>query len=138
MVYDDISQLIDFVESYEGTINSIRELYVAKVSLQINDTMRVLTIFTVILLPLTLIAGIYGMNGVDLSNLESVSTGFFIVIMIMASTAIGLLLFFIKKQWILVRPRARSEKENHKKTAEHNGHTKNKNSSASSRVWKNG
>ena len=49
MVYDDISQLIDFVESYEGTINSIRELYVAKVSLQINDTMRVLTIFTVIL-----------------------------------------------------------------------------------------
>ena len=50
MVYDDISQLIDFVESYEGPINSIRELYVAKVSLQINDTMRVLTIFTVILL----------------------------------------------------------------------------------------
>jgi Mg2+ and Co2+ transporter CorA len=46
MVYDDISQLIDFVESYEGTINSIRELYVAKVSLQINDTIRVLTIFT--------------------------------------------------------------------------------------------
>ena len=41
--------LIDFVESYEGTINSIRELYVAKVSLQINDTMRVFTIFTVIL-----------------------------------------------------------------------------------------
>lgn len=43
MVYDDISQLIDFVESYESTINSIRELYVAKVSLQINETMRVLT-----------------------------------------------------------------------------------------------
>ena len=50
MVYDDISQLIDFVESYEGTINSIRELYVAKVSLQINDTMKLLTIFTVILI----------------------------------------------------------------------------------------
>src|SRR6476646_26996 len=116
MVYDDISQLIDFVESYEGTINSIRELYVAKVSLQINDTMRVLTIFTVILLPLTLIAGIYGMNGVDLSNLELVSTGFFIVIIIMVSTAIGLLLFFIKKQWILVRPLAGSETDNRNKT----------------------
>ena len=62
MVYDDISPLIDLVESYEGTINSIRELYVAKVSLQINDTMKLLTIFTAILLPLTLIAGIYGMN----------------------------------------------------------------------------
>lgn len=42
IVYDDITQLIDFVESYEGTINSIRELYVAKVSLQINETMRLL------------------------------------------------------------------------------------------------
>src|SRR4029078_11036191 len=118
MVYDDISQLIDFVESYEGTINSIRELYVPKVSLQINDTMKLLTIFTVILLPLTLIAGIYGMNGVDLSNLESVSTGFFIVIIIMVSTAIGLLLYFIKKQWILARPRDGSETDNRKKTAE--------------------
>jgi len=102
MVYDDISQLIDFVESYEATINSIRELYVAKVSLQINDTMRVLTIFTVILLPLTLKVGIYGMNGTDLSNLESISTGFLIIIIIMACIAIGLLIFFIKKQWILV------------------------------------
>ena len=73
MVYDDISQLIHFVESYEGTINSIRELYVAKVSLQINDTMRLLTIFTVILLPLTLIAVDYGMNGLDLNNLGELS-----------------------------------------------------------------
>lgn len=56
MLYDDISQLIDFVESNESTINSIRELYVAKVSLQINETMRVLTIFMAILLPLGLIA----------------------------------------------------------------------------------
>ena len=134
MVYDEITQLIDFVESYEGTINSIRGLYVAKVSLQINDTMRVLTIFTVILLPLTLIAGIYGMNGVDLSNLESVSTGFFIVIILMASTAIGLLLFFIKKQWILVGPHAGSEKEIYRKTAEQNTHTKSKNRGASSRA----
>jgi magnesium transporter len=58
MLYDDISQLIDFVESNESTINSIRELYVAKVSLQINETMRVLTIFMAILLPLGLIAAI--------------------------------------------------------------------------------
>lgn len=76
MVNDDISQLIDFVESFGDTINSIRELYVAKVSLQINDTMRILTIFTVILLPLTLIAGIYGMNGVDLQKLETLPIGF--------------------------------------------------------------
>ncbi len=119
MVYDEISQLIDFVESYEATINSIRELYVAKVSLQINDTMRVLTIFTVILLPLTLIVGIYGMNGTDLSNLESVSTGFLIIIIVMACIAIGLFIFFVKKQWILVREEYADKQISHREVTEH-------------------
>ena len=102
MVYDDISQLIDFVESYESTINSIRELYVAKVSLQINETMRILTIFTAILLPITLIAGIYGMNGLDLKNLTQVPTGFLIVLVSMLCIVIGLIIFFVRKGWIVV------------------------------------
>ena len=102
MVYDDISQLIDFVESYESTINSIRELYVAKVSLQINETMRILTIFTATLLPITLIAGIYGMNGLDLKNLTQVPTGFLIVLVSMLCIVIGLIIFFVRKGWIVV------------------------------------
>ena len=102
MVYDDISQLIDFVESYESTINSIRELYVAKVSLQINETMRILTIFTAILLPITLIAGIYGMNGLDLKNLAQVPSGFLFVLVSMACIVIGLTIFFVRKGWIIV------------------------------------
>ena len=103
MVYDDITQLIDFVESYEGTINSIRELYVAKVSLQINETMRILTIFTAILLPLALIAGIYGMNGIDLENITQVPLGFLVVLVTMAIIVIGFVLFFVKKGWIVLR-----------------------------------
>lgn len=110
MVYDDISQLIDFVESYEGTINSIRELYVAKVSLQINETMRVLTIFTVILLPLALIAGIYGMNGIDLENITEIPVGFLVVLATMALMGGGFVLFFIWKRWIVLG-RENSEKE---------------------------
>ena len=65
IAYEDINQLIELIESYQDTINSTRDLYLANVSLQLNDTMRILTIFSVILLPLTLIAGIYGMNGLD-------------------------------------------------------------------------
>ena len=141
MVYDDISQLIDFVESYEGTINSIRELYVAKVSLQINDTMKVLTIFTVILLPLTLIAGIYGMNGLDLNNLGELPSGFLIVVISMICIGIGLLVFFIKKRWLFVREQNGNEREHHQKTSEPNKHTNNnsnnkKNSHITYRVWK--
>jgi len=103
MVYDDMTQLIDFVESYEGTINSIRELYVAKVSLQINETMRILTIFTAILLPLALIAGIYGMNGIDLENITQVPLGFIVVLVTMAIIVIGFVLFFVKKGWIVLK-----------------------------------
>lgn len=111
IVYDDISQLIDFVESYEGTINSIRELYVAKVSLQINETMRILTIFTVILLPLALVAGIYGMNGLDLNNIAVMPVGFLLVIATMAVIVIALILFFIKKKWLLARENNIAKKE---------------------------
>ena len=138
MVYDDISQLIDFVESYEGTINSICELYVAKVSLQINDTMRVLTIFTVILLPLTLIAGVYGMNGLDLNNLGELPAGFLIIVVSMACIGIGLLVFFIKKQWIFVRERNGSERTHHERINEHKNNTNNKDSRINYRLCKSG
>ena len=138
MVYDDISQLIDFVESYEGTINSIRELYVAKVSLQINDTMKLLTIFNVILLPLTLIAGIYGMNGLDLNNLDELPSGFVIIFISMVSIGIGLLVFFIKKQWIFVREQNGSKRGSHERKSEHKNQTNNKDSRISYGVWKTG
>ena len=117
-------------------------MYVAKVSLQINDTMKLLTIFTVILLPLTLIAGIYGMNGLDLNNLDELPAGFLIVFISMVCIGIGLLVFFIKKQWIFVREQNGSERVHHERTSEHKNHTNNKDSHKDSyisyRVWKTG
>jgi len=103
MAYDDINQLIELVESYGDTINSTRDLYIANVSLQLSDTMRILTIFSVILLPLTLIAGIYGMNGLDLSHLSNIPAGFVTVGLTMGVIALLLLLFFKQKQWIFIK-----------------------------------
>jgi magnesium transporter len=117
MVHDDITQLIDFVESYESTINSIRELYVAKVSLQINETMRILTIFNVILLPLALIAGIYGMNGIDLKNITEIPLGFMVVLATMAVTVIAFVAFFIRKRWIVIGRGDLDAEPNSKSTA---------------------
>jgi magnesium transporter len=45
MAYDNVTQLIQLVESYPDTINSTRDLYIVNISLQMNDTMRVLAIF---------------------------------------------------------------------------------------------
>lgn len=101
IVYDDIHQLIELVESYRDTINSTRELYIANVSLQMSDTMKTLTIFSAILLPLTFISSVYGMNGLDLENLFDLPIGFAIVLATMGAISIGLFIFFKKKQWIL-------------------------------------
>jgi magnesium transporter len=46
IVYDDINQLIELVKSYQDTVNSTRELYIANVSLQMSDTVKTLTIFS--------------------------------------------------------------------------------------------
>jgi magnesium transporter len=101
IVYDDINQLIELVESYRDTINSTRELYIANVSLQMSDTMKTLTIFSAILLPLTFISSMYGMNGLDLQNFFDFPIGFAVVLATMGAITVGLFIFFKKKQWIL-------------------------------------
>jgi magnesium transporter len=103
MAYDNISQLIQLVESYRDTINSTRDLYMANISLQMNDTMRILAIFSAILLPLTFISGVYGMNGLDLNNINSLPAGFLIIILTMAIVVAVLFLFFKQKQWIFAK-----------------------------------
>ncbi|WP_261377779.1 CorA family divalent cation transporter [Candidatus Nitrosocosmicus arcticus] len=101
--YDDINQLIELIESYGDTINSTRDLYIGNISLQLSDTMRILTIVSVILLPLTLITGIYGMNGLDLTKLNEMPQGFIIVILTMVLIIILLLFFFKRKQWLFIK-----------------------------------
>lgn len=101
MVYDNITQLIELVESYRDTINSIRDLYIANVSLQMNDTMRMLTIFSALLLPLTFITSIFGMSGYDLQNPSQIPIGFWMVVTIMVLISVITLLLFKRKQWIL-------------------------------------
>ena len=103
MAYDNISHLVELVESYRDTINSVRDLYIANISLEMNDTMRTLTIFATILLPLTLVATIYGMNGLDLNSLSKLPSGFIIVIVTMIIITGSLFFLFSKKKWIIFR-----------------------------------
>jgi magnesium transporter len=100
IIYDNINELLDLIESHKDTINSIRELYIAYVSLQMNDTIKTLTIFSVILLPLTFITGFYGMNGINLNNFFTVPSGLSLVLITMGIIIAVLIIFFRKKQWI--------------------------------------
>ena len=103
MAYDNITQLIELVESYRDTINSVRDLYIANISLQMNDTMRTLTIFAAILLPLTLVVGVYGMNGLDLNDITTLPSGFIIVVATMIIITGAIFYLFSKKKWIKLR-----------------------------------
>ena len=103
VAYDNISQLVDLVESYRDTINSVRDLYIANISLEMNDTMRTLTIFASILLPLTLVASIYGMNGLDLNSIATIPSGLIIVLVTMVAILCVMFYLFSRKKWIIFK-----------------------------------
>lgn len=112
MAYDNISHLVELVESYRDTINSVRDLYIANISLEMNDTMRTLTIFASILLPLTLVASIYGMNGLDLNSLAKIPSGFIVVLISMAVIMGAMIYLFKRKKWIILRGNKALPKDN--------------------------
>jgi magnesium transporter len=103
MVQDEVTQLIDMIESYRDTMNSTREVFAGSISLRMSDTMRILTVFSVVLLPLSLVTGIFGMSGFDLENVSDIPGGFSIVAAVLAAIAGISLFIFWKRGWIFVR-----------------------------------
>ena len=109
IVYDDINQLIEMIQSYQGTINSTRDTFSKSISLQTNDVMRILTIFSTIVLPLSLLTNVLDIEGFDLNKLNDLPKYFsFLVIMIVLVTGISLAIFWkkdgysIKKRQLLM------------------------------------
>ena len=98
-VYDHLIRVVDLSESYRDLISGSLEAYLSVVSNRLNEIMKVLTIFSAIMLPLTFIAGVYGMNFDNMPELHS-SYGYFAVIAIMLVVAMGMLLFFKRRGWI--------------------------------------
>lgn len=100
IVYNNINQLIEMIQSYQDTINSTRDLFSSSISLQMNETMRVLTVFSAIVLPLSLLIGVLGLQGFDLNNLDTLPRYLgFLVIVMLAITIVSLFIFW-KKKWI--------------------------------------
>ncbi len=98
-VYDHVVQVIDFLETYRDLLSGLTDLYLSAISHRMNEIMKVLTIVGVIFIPLTFIAGIYGMNFEWIPELQW-KWGYPAVWGLMISVAAGLLLFFRHKKWI--------------------------------------
>lgn len=98
-VYDHLLRLFDTVDLYSERISGALESYLTIVSNMTNEIMKVLTIFTAIMMPLTLIAGIYGMNFKYMPELNW-RWGYPFALMLMGMTALYLVWFFKRKKWL--------------------------------------
>lgn len=98
-IYDHLVRVVDLAESYRDLIGGSLDAYLSVVSNRLNEIMKVLTIFSAIMLPLTFIAGVYGMNFDNMPELHT-PYGYFTVLAIMIAVAIGMLLFFKRRGWI--------------------------------------
>lgn len=104
-LYDHTVQIIDNIESERDVISGLLDIYLSSLSNRMNEVMKVLTIISTIFIPLTFIAGIYGMNFNTASspfNMPELNWkyGYFFCLFLMAVIAITMLIFFKKKKWI--------------------------------------
>lgn len=98
-VYDHLVRVVDLAESYRDLISGSLEAYLSVVSNRLNEIMKVLTIFSAVMLPLTFIAGVYGMNFDNMPELHS-RYGYYAAWAIMLVVAVAMLLFFKRRGWI--------------------------------------
>ncbi|RRO20122.1 magnesium/cobalt transporter CorA [Flavobacteriaceae bacterium 14752] len=95
---NNISQANDASDNYREILSDQLNIYHTTISSKLNDIMKFLTVFSVIFIPLTFIAGIYGTNFEHIPEL-SYKYSYFIMWSIMIIIAVGMLLFFKKKKW---------------------------------------
>ena len=98
-LYDHTIQIIDTVETFRDMVSGMLDIYLSSVSNKMNEVMKVLTIIATIFIPLTFIAGIYGMNFAYMPELRW-RWGYFAVLGVMIITTIGMVKYFKNKKWL--------------------------------------
>lgn len=98
-LYENTIQIIDSIDSYRDMLNSLQDLFIAEVSFKMNKVMQLLTLISVIFIPLTFLAGIYGMNFEYIPEL-SYRYGYFVLLGVMFVLFVVLLITFKRKKWM--------------------------------------
>lgn len=103
-IYDHTIQVIDTVETFRDIISGMLDIYLSSISNRMNEVMKVLTIFAAIFIPLTFIAGLYGMNfntAASPYNMPELNwyLGYPLALGLMAAVAGGMLFYFKRKGW---------------------------------------
>ena len=97
-LYDHTIQVLDTVEIFRDTVSGLQDLYMSAVGNRMNEIMKVLTIMASIFIPLTFIAGIYGMNFEYMPELKW-RYGYFMAWGVMLGCLVGMVVYFRSKKW---------------------------------------
>lgn len=98
-VHDHLLRISDLSENYRDLVNGLMDIHFSVVANKTNDVMKVMTIISTIMLPLSVIAGIYGMNFENMPELKT-RYGYFLTLGVMLIVALGLLYYFWRRGWI--------------------------------------
>jgi magnesium transporter len=103
--YDHVIQVVDTVDTYREVTSDLRDFYLSSVSNSMNEVMKLLTIISTIFIPLSFVAGVYGMNfdpEVSPWNMPELKWrfGYLFALAIMGVMAGGLLIYFRRRRWI--------------------------------------
>lgn len=98
-VYDHCLQVIEVIESYRDTASGLNDLYQSSVGNKMNEVMKVLTIMASFFIPITFVAGVYGMNFEYIPELQF-KYSYFIFWGICSAIIIGMGIFFWRKGWL--------------------------------------
>lgn len=98
-VYDHTVQVIEEIETFREILSGMLEIYLSSISNRMNEVMKVLTIIATIFIPLTLVAGVYGMNFDYMPELRW-RYGYPAVLLFMTSAGALMLIYFRRRRWI--------------------------------------
>jgi magnesium transporter len=103
--YDHTVIVLDMLETFRDATRNIMDLYLSSLSIRTNEVMRVLTVISSIFIPLTFIAGLYGMNfdrSTSPLNMPELGWrfGYLYSLVLMLAVALGMIVFFKVKKWL--------------------------------------
>jgi len=98
-VYDHTIQIIDAIEGFRDIVAGMLDIYLSSISNRTNAIMKVLTMIATIFIPLTFVAGVYGMNFKNMPEIES-RWGYPAVLLLMAAIAGVMIIYFRRRKWL--------------------------------------
>ena len=98
-LYDHVIQVSESIDIQRELIWSLMDMYMTTISNRMNEVMKVLTIMATIFIPLTFIAGVYGMNFENIPELKF-QYGYFVLLGVMVVVFLGMLYYFKRREWL--------------------------------------